>query len=374
MCMYLQFDSLARKDAFVPSAGVNGPKLGPVALATAAILPNAPVYASPSQTLTQTGAPAALLVDTLPVTIGMRILVKDQADPRENGIYTVLTDNPWQLVRSPDFKQVSMPLPAGTTVAVTGGVANIGTAWSLAARVTLVDPLTDAVTWVALTWTPNSASTPTDYKVSYTNFNTVVNTITKDWREHCKQVNGILSFYAEFCVVTVPGCAYINRTNADGTVSRVFLTEEPYIYLDVYPTDHAEGNRFATNNDNGYKATFIAYTDKFAVGTSDVPPVSPAYAFPALNSGLKWLHFKSCMRTNMRMDLKSTQWHVRMYSRFGDDIVLEEDPALMPVVVTADMPPVDPNKQTSLLIGMSPLRAGYEYSSVPPTTTSTYNY
>lgn len=357
--MYLQFDSLARKQAFVSNVNVSGPALGPVGLATVAPLPNAPVYAS--STLTQTGAPAALLIDATGVAIGQRVLIKDQADPRQNGIYTVLTDNPWQLVRSPDFTTVSMPRPAGTTVTVTGGVANVGTAWSLSTRVAVIDPLTDAVSFAQILWTPNPASTPSNYKVAYTNFNTVINTVTKDWREHCKNTNGVLSFYAEFCVVTVPGGAYINRPNADGTFSRVYLTEEPYVYLDVYPTDHSEGNRFATNNEGGYKASFIAYTDKFALGTTDVPPVSPAYTTPSLNSGLKWLHFKSCMRTNMRLDLKSTEWIVRVYDRFGHDIILEEDPALMPAVVTANMPPVDPTKQVSVLIGLTPLRAGYDY-------------
>jgi hypothetical protein len=363
MCIYLQFDSIKRKDAFITTVNVSGPALQQVSLATAAILPNAPVYAPITQTLTQTGAPAALLIDATAVAVGMRVLIKNQVDPRENGIYTVLSDNPWQLQRSLDFNQVTAPMPAGTTTTVTSGPTYTGTAWSLVAKVSVMDPLTDNINFAEILWLPNPNSTPTNYKVAYTNFNTVINKVTKEWREHCKKTQDTLSYYVDTCVVSVPGGAYINRLNPDNTTSRVYLTEEPYIYIDVYPTDHSEGNKFATNNPEGYKATFIAYTDKVSLGTTDVPPVAPAYTTPSLNSGLKWIHFKTCMRVNLRLDLKSTEWVVRMYDRHGHDIILQEDPALMPAITTASPPPTDPEIQTSILLGISPLDIGYTYET-----------
>jgi len=63
--------------------------------ATAAVLPNSPSYASPAETLTATAA-GQLVVDGQTITYSasplVRILVKDQADDRENGVYVVTRD------------------------------------------------------------------------------------------------------------------------------------------------------------------------------------------------------------------------------------------------------------------------------------------
>lgn len=363
MIVYLQLDSISRRDAFKSNITVAS-KLNAVTLATVAPLPNAPAYTPVTQLLTQTGAPAALLLDATAVTIGSRVLVKDQVDSRENGVYVVVADNPWQLRRASDFDSAHTPIVSGTAVPVTGGATLAGTTWVTTARIAQLDPLTDPVSFVALAWSVNSDSSPTDYRVEYRDLNTFYDTVTKEFREHCKKTPDVLSFWVDACVVSIPGGAYVNRPNPDGTTSAVYLTEEPYVYVDVHTSDHSEGNRFITNNAPGRKATFIVYTDKFVVGTNDVPPAVPAYTPPTLNSGLKWLHFKSCMRTNMRLPhVKTTEWFVRIYDRYGNDIVITEDPAAIPLIVTPDPPRVDPMRQTMVLLGLSPEYANYQYST-----------
>lgn len=138
--------------------GVAGSGLQPIAAvhyATAAILPNAPTYASPAQTLTSTGAPGtALVVDGVVLTVannGNRILVKNQADDRENGVY-IVTDYGavlWTLTRASDFNQAATPISQNTFVFVenSGGATNDGSQWILDATVNTIDPLTDSVIW-----------------------------------------------------------------------------------------------------------------------------------------------------------------------------------------------------------------------------------
>ena len=151
----------AATKAYVDIVGSTGAApLIAVYFATAAVLPNAPTYASPAETITSTaGAGVALTVDGITLVVGdngKRVLVKDQADDRENGIY-VVTDygggaSPWQLTRSTDFNQAAMPLNAGSSVlvlVVEGGTQD-GTTWSLKASITQVDPLSDSVAFVQI--------------------------------------------------------------------------------------------------------------------------------------------------------------------------------------------------------------------------------
>jgi len=136
-------------------AGTGAPPLTNADYATAAILPNSPVYASPAETLTSTGGPGSLAVDGQTVGVGDRILVKDQADDRENGVYDVTDDGAspgpnWVLTRSSDFNQAAMPVSAGTSifVSIVSGASNSATTWALQVTVNNVDPLTDSVIWV----------------------------------------------------------------------------------------------------------------------------------------------------------------------------------------------------------------------------------
>lgn len=105
--------------------------------ATAAVLPGTPTYSNGSSgvgaTLTEVGF-GALTVDGQSVSLGNRILVKNQADQTQNGIYTVTTVGSgiasYLLTRSTDYN-TSNDVYAGTTVPVlAGGTANGDTVWT----------------------------------------------------------------------------------------------------------------------------------------------------------------------------------------------------------------------------------------------------
>lgn len=130
-------------------------------LATVAILPNSPVYASPAETLTSTTNPGSLTVDGIVASLNDRILVKNQADDRENGVY-ILTDDGaspgpnWELTRSSNFSQSAMPVAAGASIfiEIVVGASNAASTWSLQDPVANVDPLTDSVIWVQVGGAP----------------------------------------------------------------------------------------------------------------------------------------------------------------------------------------------------------------------------
>jgi hypothetical protein len=129
------------------------PSLGVVNLATAAVLPNTPVYASPAETISNTTGIVQLVIDTIDVSVGDRILVKDQTTNTQNGIYDVTADGTvgnWVLTRSSDFNQAAMPLSSGSSVYVETrlGASNSGTTWTLQNTINDVDPLTDAVVFI----------------------------------------------------------------------------------------------------------------------------------------------------------------------------------------------------------------------------------
>ena len=74
-------------------------------------------YNNGAGTLTNAGANAAISIDTISLSAGDRVLVKDQSTPAENGIYTVTTvgdgSTPWVLTRAED---------ANIAAEITGGV------------------------------------------------------------------------------------------------------------------------------------------------------------------------------------------------------------------------------------------------------------
>ncbi|MES2060216.1 MAG: hypothetical protein V4438_04265 [Patescibacteria group bacterium] len=104
--------------------------------ATAAVLPGTPSYNNGSSgvgaTLTEIGL-GALTVDGQTVSVGQRILVKNEADQTTNGVYVVTNAGSalanYILTRSTDFN-TSNDVYAGVTVPVlAGGTANGDTAW-----------------------------------------------------------------------------------------------------------------------------------------------------------------------------------------------------------------------------------------------------
>ncbi len=103
-----------------------------VRMATAAPLPPATfAYNTPglqASTLTA-NAVGPLVVDGIPVRVGNRVLVKDQADARENGVYVVTVagsagppGRAWVLTRATDVDTTD-ELPANSIVRVNGGTS-----------------------------------------------------------------------------------------------------------------------------------------------------------------------------------------------------------------------------------------------------------
>ena len=109
-----------------------------VNFATSAVLPNTPTYSNGTSgvgaTLTAS-SDARLLVDGLNASTGNRILVKNQADDKQNGVYTVTTQGsvsaPWVLTRATDFDGHSFysEVQAGEALYVANGTTNINQAF-----------------------------------------------------------------------------------------------------------------------------------------------------------------------------------------------------------------------------------------------------
>ncbi len=125
--------------------------LAPSGLATAAVLPNTPTYANGTlgvgATLTA-GSNTTLTVDGTVATINTVVLVKNQAAPAENGIYTVTTAGggvPWVLTRATYFDQAA-EMKAGSYTFISAGSVNANTSYTLQTAVTTVG--TDPVTFV----------------------------------------------------------------------------------------------------------------------------------------------------------------------------------------------------------------------------------
>jgi hypothetical protein len=122
--------------------------LAPTSLATAAVLPNTPTYANGSSgvgaTLTA-GTNSTLTVDGTVAVLNTVVLVKNQAAPAQNGIYTVTTAGSgaaaWVLTRATYFNQASNML-AGSYTFVNSGSANINSSYVLSATVTTVGTTT----------------------------------------------------------------------------------------------------------------------------------------------------------------------------------------------------------------------------------------
>lgn len=126
--------------------GLNAITAGRVATTT--ILPNSPTYTATAQTLTSS-VNIAISIDSVSLILNDRVLVKDQADNRENGVYFVSQvgdgSNPWILTRSTDFNQSATPIPANTFILITEGTINVNTSWLLSSTINTIDPLTDSV-------------------------------------------------------------------------------------------------------------------------------------------------------------------------------------------------------------------------------------
>lgn len=103
-------------------------------------------------TLTNAGALAAFQVDGYSASLNDRILVKDQAVPAQNGIYTVTTLGSgaveWVLTRATDYDTPTQINP-GDLVIIINGTANTNTSWMQTGTVTTIG--TDAITFIQFT-------------------------------------------------------------------------------------------------------------------------------------------------------------------------------------------------------------------------------
>lgn len=97
-------------------------------------------------TLTNAGTQAAFAVDGQTLAVSSRVLIKNQTDPTQDGIYVVTTAGTgasnWVLTRATDFNSAAT-MPEGSLVPVQNGTVNSGTYWVLVTQVTTVgtDPV-----------------------------------------------------------------------------------------------------------------------------------------------------------------------------------------------------------------------------------------
>lgn len=103
-----------------------------------------------SATLTNSGAQAALTLDGVTLAAGNRVLIKNQTNQFENGIYLITTlgsgSENWVLTRTTDFDQATEITP-GVVVQVTSGTVNALTLWTQTATVTVIG--TDSIVFAA---------------------------------------------------------------------------------------------------------------------------------------------------------------------------------------------------------------------------------
>lgn len=110
----------------------------------AALAIKAPVQAATTANITLSGAQT---IDGISVTTGDRVLVKDQTDDTENGIYDVST-SAWS--RAKDFDGPG-DVVTGTMVLVPAGTTNANSFW----RVTTADPITIGTSSIAFAQSVN---------------------------------------------------------------------------------------------------------------------------------------------------------------------------------------------------------------------------
>lgn len=152
----------AANKAYVDAAATGIIVHTPVRLATAAVLPNTPTYANGASgvgaTLTA-GTNTTLTVDGSVAALNDRVLVKDQAAPAQNGVYSVTTAGsggaPWVLTRVTDFDTTG-EMVVGAYFLTTAGAANINSSFVLQATVPVVG--TNAVTFVLFSTSPNAVT------------------------------------------------------------------------------------------------------------------------------------------------------------------------------------------------------------------------
>lgn len=200
--------------------------------------------------------------------------------------------------------------------------------------------------------------TPTNYRVYYKELNSPNNQRTLSFLAHCRERPVNLTYSVENCVVTVPSSATVIRKDESGNISYESILNEPYIYVRIAPINHSEGNLIYSNNPAVDPATFIVWCDKNLFGVEEPSPVDNILErpnekiIPNTTYTPKWVIYNTCMITVMRLDLKAEEWQIRLYDRYGNDIVLAENDNGGTGYTTE--PNVDPDLQTMVLVGIRP--------------------
>ena len=121
-----------------------------VVVATTAAL--SATYDDSALTLTNSGSQAAIAIDGVTLVAGDRLLVKDQAEATDNGIYAVTTvgdgSTNWVITRSNDFN-TNAEITAGAYVLITEGTSNKLNAYVLESAEGGNDPVLDSDTATA---------------------------------------------------------------------------------------------------------------------------------------------------------------------------------------------------------------------------------
>jgi len=127
----------------------------------------------------------------------------------------------------------------------------------------------------------------------------------------------------------------------------------------------SEGNLVYSNNPNAEDATFVVWHDKTQLGETPTgsPAPEPGEAVVRPNSPIgpiqldtpTWIVYKSCMITVMRLNLESQEWKIRIYDRYGNDLIIAEDDAGgSGYPPDQPPPPPDPTLQTMIIVGIKP--------------------
>ena len=136
-------------------------------------------------TLTNAGAFAVFALDGTSPTATQRVLIKNQAAPAQNGIYTVTNVGDaisvnWVLTRATDFDQPAEIQP-GDLVIINNGTTNAGTSWLQTASVSAVG--TDSILFSQFTFSATSvllkANNLSDVANTTTSFNNISPLTTK---------------------------------------------------------------------------------------------------------------------------------------------------------------------------------------------------
>ena len=202
-----------------------------------------------------------------------------------------------------------------------------------------------------------NVQTPTNYRVFHRELNDTNNFRTIGFLAHCRERPTNLTFSVEDCTVIIPSLALVPRTATNGDINYISVLDEPYLYVRIMPINHSEGKLLYSNNPPASEATFMVWLDKTQGGLSETVPVTTLDRTPdpvalADITKTRWLIYKTCMVTVMRLNLDAEEWQIRIFDRFGNDVVIGEDDnagAGYPVP-----PPINPSLQTTILIGIKP--------------------